>query len=247
MASIINSLRNLSSDSFWFIKILFLATPIFFILEYGALESYSFEDKLIFGSIIGIVYLGVVAILMYRNINNLSPILPSFFSIPELIIKALGISVVSVPLYIIYICIINAIATQLTFEPFVMWVIYICVTLFIAPFIFVPAVLYCVRGKISDAFNFKIIVDAAGNFSVAFLSYVIQYAFSILLFTYLFYRMFDAMVESSMVSNIIFSISFVISFLSLYSYCSDCYGDIIPQIKKKKKNKINCREDILDW
>lgn len=246
MASIINSLRNLSGDSFWFLKILFLATPIFFILEYGALENYGFEDKLIFGSIIGIVYLGVAAILMYRNINNLSPILPSLFTIPELIVKALGISIVSVPLYIAYICAIKAISTYFTFEPFVMWVIYICVTLFLAPFILVPAVLYCARGKISDSFNIKIIFDAAGNFSVAFLSYVIQYAFTILLFTYLFYRMFYEMVASSMISNIIFSISFVISFLSLYSYCSDCYGDIIPQIKKKRKNKINCREDILD-
>lgn len=238
MASIINSLRNLSSDNYWFIKILFLAVPIFCILNYGALDQYALSDQIIFGSILGIFYLGVAAILMHRNINNLSPILPSLFTIPEFVIKGIGISIVSVPLYIIYILIINTIATYVVFEPFVMAVIYICVTLFLAPFIFIPGVLYCVNGKLTDAFNFKVILASAGNFSVAFLSYIIQYVFTILLFAYLFYRMFDAMVEDTMPANIVWSITSVVTILSFYSYCSDLYPDVIAELPKHKARKL---------
>ena len=238
MASIINSLRNLSSDSFWFIKILFMAVPMFCILNYGALEQYSFNDHLIFGSILGVFYLGVAAILMHRNINNLSPILPSVFTLPEFVIRGIGISIVSVPLYVLYACIMGAIATNVVFEPFVMGVIYLCVTLFLAPFMFIPAVLYSVNGKLTDAFNFKVILASAGNFSVAFLSYLIQYAFTILLFSYLFYRMFDAMVEDTMPVSIVWSISIVVTILSFYSYCSDLYPDVIAELPKSKTRNL---------
>lgn len=239
MASIINSLRNLSSDNYWFIKILFLALPVFFILNYGAVGSFDISEQIGFCAILGIFYLGVVAILMHRNINNLSPILPSLFTIPEFVIKGIGMCIVAVPLYVVFISIISFIANNVVFEPFVMWVIYICVTLFLAPFVFIPPVLYCVNGKLSDAFNYKVILASAGNFSVAFLSYVIQYVFTILLFAYLFYRMFDAMVDDILPINIIYSITFVISILSFYSYCSDLYPDVIAELPKNKARKVS--------
>lgn len=235
MASVFNSLRNIASDNWWVVKIAILALPIFCILNNNLLEKYGYNDQIIFGLILSILYLGFVSVMMHRNINNKTPLMPGLFSIPEYIVKTIGMSIVSIPLLIIYGVVINLIKTYVVFEPFVMFVIYVCVTLFLAPFIFIPSVLYSVNGKITDAFNFKVIIGGAGNFSVAFLSYVIQYIFTIFLFAFLFYKLFTEMVNDSMLVNIVYSLTFVISILSLYSYFSDLYDEQIPPLPKKKK------------
>ena len=52
------------------------------------------------------------------------------------------------------------------------------------------------------------------------------------------------MVADPMPVDIVNSMTLVISILTLYSYCSDLYGDVIPQLKKKRRK--GQREDILD-
>lgn len=241
MASIVNALRNISSDSWWAVKITVMALPIFFFLQYNALEDIDLASYIPVFTVLGVVYLGIAGILMHRNINNKIPLMPSLFSIPELFVKSVGMSIVSLPLFILYIFCINFIYSNIILEPFIMWVIYLCVTLFLAPFIFIPAVLYSVNGKISDAFNFKIIIEGGGNFSVQFLSFIIQYLFTIFLLALLFYHLFLNMIEDTTAINVVYSLTAVISFLTVYSYCSDMYNDVIPAlpVKKKKSKKLN--------
>ncbi len=237
MASIVNALRNISSDNWWFIKILVMAAPLFYFFQNTSPSSFDFDSMLPYFAVGAVLYLGIAAVLMHRNINNKSPLLPSLFSIPEFLVKAIGLSLVSIPLYILYFFLMNLVYNNLELEMYLMIVIYTCVTLFMAPFIFIPSVLYSVNGKIWEAFNFRIILEAGGNFSVQFLSFIIQYIFTILLLTLLFFHWFKNMLDDSMLLNLTVSISLVISFLSLYSYCSDLYGDVIPELKKKKKSK----------
>lgn len=241
MASIVNALRNISSDSWWAVKITVMALPIFFFLENNVLEKVDSSVNALMFIILGVVYLGCAAILMNRNINNKAPLLPSLFSIPELFMKSVGMSVVSLPLFLLYIFCINYIYTHIILEPFIMAVIYLCVTLFLAPFIFIPAVLYSVNGKISEAFNMKIIVEGGGNFSVQFLSLILQYFFTIFLLALLFYKLFVNMIEDTTAINVVYSYTAIISFLTVYSYCSDMYNEVIPALsdKKRKSKKVN--------
>lgn len=237
MASVWNALRNISSDSWWAVKILVLAIPVYFIVDGTFLSALTEEEKLIVYLILGALYLGFVGVLMHRNINNKTPLMPSLFSIPELIVKSICMSIISLPLFAIYFACINAIYTHVIFEPFIMLVIYICVTLFFSPFLFIPAVLYAVNGKISDAFNFKCIFEGGGNFSVQILSFAIQYAFTIFFASFLFYQLFLNMVSDSTALNIIVSIASVLSFLTFYSFCSDMYNEQIPPLPEKKVKK----------
>ncbi len=237
MASIINALRNISSDSWWFVKIAVMAIPVFYFFENTSPASFDFYSMLPFFVLFAILYLGVAAILMHRNINNKSPLLPSLFSIPEFVVKAIGLSTVSLPLFVLYFYLMSIVYNNIELETFLMVIIYSCVTLFMAPFIFIPSVLYSVNGKISDAFNFKIILEAGGNFVVQFVSFIIQYIFTLFLLTLLFFHWFKNMLDDSMLLNLTVSLSIVISFLTLYSYLSDLYVEVIPELPKRKKVK----------
>lgn len=237
MASVWNALRNISSDSWWAVKLLVLSTPVYFIVDGTYLSALTEDEKLVVYIVLGAFYLGFAGVLMHRNINNKTPLMPSLFGIPELIAKSICMSLVSMPLFILYYACINAINTHVVFEPFIMWVIYICVTLFFSPFLFIPAVLYSVNGKISDAFNFKCLIEGGGNFSVQILSFAIQYFFTIFFVSYLFYQLFINMVNDTTALNIIISIAGVLSFLTFYSFCSDMYNEQIPPLPEKKKKK----------
>ena len=237
MASVWNAVRNISSDSWWAVKILFLATPIYFIVDGTYLSIFSEEEKLAIYVLLAAIYLGVASVTMHRNINNKTPLMPSLFSIPELIVKTIGMSIVSLPLLLLYAYGIYCLNYYLTFEPFVMWVIYICVTLFLSPFLFIPPVLYSVRGRIWDAFNLRIVFEGGGNFSVQFLSFLLQYTFTIFFVAFLFYQLFLNMVKDDTALKIVISITSVFSFITFYSYCSDMYNEQIPPLPERKPNK----------
>ncbi len=234
MASLINSLRNISSDSWWAPKLAFLTFFVYIAVnnkeQTGQVKS-AFPLMLV---LLIIVFLGCASVMMHRNINNKSPILPSLFSVLEVILKAIGCTFSIIPGAAIYYFCISWVQKTLLFEPFVMYVIYICISLFFAPFIFIPAVLYSVDGKLKDAFRLDIIFAGSGNFVVQFLSYIIQYFFILFLFTFLLYLLFTSMMGESVFIPIIYSIFIVVSFFSFFSFCADLYEDVIPPIKSKR-------------
>ncbi|MCD7779581.1 MAG: hypothetical protein LUH05_02785, partial [Candidatus Gastranaerophilales bacterium] len=150
MASLVDSIRSMTGDSWWIVKIAFFSAVLFFILY----ESYYYPPDntpmMAFYSIIGMLFLGCASITVNRNINNKSPLFPSLFSIPEIIIKSICSTIAILPgLLLYYLCMVF-VQTSFEFEPFVMAVIYICITAVFSPFIFVPVVLYSVRSKLSD-------------------------------------------------------------------------------------------------
>ncbi|MBE7704393.1 MAG: hypothetical protein E7Z90_01125 [Cyanobacteria bacterium SIG29] len=233
MASIINAIRNISSDKWWALKLPILAAPIFMVLDNNIIDQLDSSSNVLMLVLLSLVYFGCAGFLMHQNINNKSPFLPSLFHLPSFFKYSIVTSLISLPLIMIYLYIMNYIIENVILEPFIMWVIYICVTLFLSPFVFIPAVLYSARGKFSDIFKFNIIIEAGGNFSVQFLSFILQYFFTLFLLTVLFYYLFINMLENDTVLNIVYSLSFVISFLTLYSYCSDMYDEVIPVVVKE--------------
>lgn len=237
MANIVNAIRNLSSDSWWFIKVLVLAAPIFYFFENTSPATFDFNSFLPYFVVFSILYLGFASVMMHRNIQNKAPLMPSLFSLPEFIVKSIGISIVSLPMYILYFMAMSFVYNTVELETYLMVIIYVAVTLLFAPFIYIPSVLYSVNGKLTEAFNFKIIFECGGNFCVQFLAFLLQYVFTIFLVTLLFFHWFKNMLEDPLLLNITVSLSIVISFLTLYSYCADMYGDVIAQLPEKKKKK----------
>ena len=236
MASLINSIRNITSDPWWFVKIAVLSSIVFFVLDQGYYQRNN-PNYVVAYILLAVFGMGCAAILMHRNINNLSPILPSLFSIPELIMKSICSSIVVVPGAVLFGVVVNLIYSNFEFEPFVAFVVYLCVTLFFVPFIFVPVVLYTVNGKLSDAFRFNLIYEASGNYTVQFASYLIQYAFIMGFTTYLVYFIIYEMLGDHVGLLILKAVVIVISFLSVFSFSSDLYQDVIPEIKVNTKEK----------
>ena len=236
MASLINSIRNITSDSWWLVKIAVFSAIVFFVLDQGYYQRNN-PNYIVAYIMLAVLGMGCASIMMHRNINNLSPILPSLFNIPEWILKSICSSIVVVPGVVLFGVSVNAIYSNFEFEPFVAFVVYLCVTLFFVPFIFVPVVLYSVNGKLADAFRFNLIYEASGNYTVQFAGYLIQYALIMGFSVYLVYFTISEMLGDHVGLLILKAVVIVISFFSVFSFSSDLYQDVIPEIPVKVKKK----------
>ena len=236
MASVINAARNLLSDKWWVVKLFVLTVPVFYILqdEYVAQTIFKENIHILIG--LFMLYLGCSSVIMNRNINNKSPLMPGIFTIPEVIIKAIGSSIVAFPGIAILIIACYFIHSYVVLEePFAMFILYICVISFLVPFIIVPTVLYSVNGSIADGLKLNKVFEASGNFIVAFLAFVIQYFFIVILLSYLIYRLlFEMLGDGNIGISILYSFVIVLSFLLIFSYSSDLYEDVIPAVKSRR-------------
>ncbi len=233
MASVWNAARNVLSDNWWAVKVVFMAAPIFFLIDGSSLNTLPADAQIFLLSILSFCAFGVIAILMHRNINNLEPILPSLFSLRELLFKSFGMLFVSFPSLLLYYFCFNALSENLSLPILPMSIIFFILTLFFLPFIVIPCVLYSVNGKILEAYYFRSVVDGGGNFIVQMLSFIIQYFFTIFILFYLFYALFTNLTTDTTAVNILYSITIVFSVLVFFSYCSDMYGETIPSLPKK--------------
>ena len=238
MASLINSLRSIASDPWWVVKISFFACILFFVMDNDLNYPNGNPALIPFYIVIFLAMLGCASVAMHRNINNKTPLFPSVFNIFEIISKSVCSTIAILPGILIYSVVISFIQNKIVLEPFVMAVIYICVTLFFVPFIFIPVVLYSVNANLFDSFNFKNIYEGSGNFTVQFLSYILQFIFIIGASTYVIYTLLLEMLGDNVSLLILKCIVIVISFFSVFIFCSDLYEDVIPELKKKQKKKL---------
>ncbi len=236
MASFINSIRNITSDPWWLVKVVVYSAIVFYVLDQGYYQRNN-PNYAIAYIILAVIGMGCASFLMHKNINNERPILPSLFSIFELIGKSIGASLVALPGALLFLLVVNYLYDNFEFEPFVAFVVYLCVTLFFVPFIFVPTVLYSVNGSFTDAFKISNIYEASGNFTVQFAGYLLQYAFIMGFATYLIYTTILEMLGDHVGLLILKSFVIVLSFLSVFSFSSDLYQDVIPELKEKTKKR----------
>ena len=227
MTTIFTSMKNITGDVWWLPKLIVLSIPIYLVLT-SKLQK---ENMLAIVLFVSIFYLGCASFMMYRILNNEETVLPSLFDIPEFLIRALCMSLISIPMYLLCLYCIDLIQKNVVFELPVMAVIYICAVMFFTPFIFIPAVLYCVRGNLKDALNLRILFTGGGNFALQIMSFVLQYIFTLGLLIFLIYKLLTSMLNDILALNIFYSISIVFSFLTLYSYCADMYDEVIPPLK----------------
>ena len=238
MASLINSLRSIASDPWWVVKISFFVCILFFVMDNDLNYPNGNPALTPVYMVLFVIMLGCASIAMHRNINNKTPLFPSVFNIFEIISKSICATIAILPGMLIYSVVISFIQKNIMLEPFVMTVIYICVTLFFVPFIFIPVVLYSVNDSLIDAFNLKNIYEGSGNFTVQFLSYTLQFVFIMGVSTYVIYTLLLEMLGDNLSLLILKCIVIVISFFSVFIFCSDLYEDVIPELKKKQKKKL---------
>ncbi len=237
MASLINSIRNITSDPWWFVKIGIFSGVLFYILDQGYHIPQVMSDQNIMSMVISLffVFTGIAAVSMYRNINNLSPFFPGLTSIFEILIKGIFVTIAMFPGLLISYFLYNYLIT-IEFENLtVTIIIYVIAASIMSPFIFIPAVLACVRGNLLDALKLDIVFKGAGNYIVQFLSYLIQYAIIVGAVTLVLYYFLVEMLGDHWSLLFLKSIVIVITFFSIFSYSSDLYGDAIPQINFEEK------------
>lgn len=236
MASLVNAVRNIMSDTWWIVKLIVLSAPVYFILNNNEFAADLMGANIPVLLAILLLYFGCGAVLMNRNINNKSPVLPGIMTIPEVILRGIGAVISALPgLAVLYgICLF--ISTNVVLEePFAVFILYTCVIAFFTPFILVPVVLFSVNSKITDAFRFDKVFSASGNFVVAVLSFIIQYFFYVFIIAFVLYKLLLEMLGEGNPFLLMFTaFVIVVSFLLVFSYSSDLYGDVIPAIKSKR-------------
>ena len=241
MASLVNSVRNIATDKLWFIKIIFLALPLYFYFSDKEKLLLLFQNETIFFTILGFFYLGISSVMANRNIQNKSPLLPSFFDVFEVLKQSIGSCISAFSGIILLIITLYFVQLYVSFEdPFVKYVVVICISLILFPFICIPVILYSARCKISDGIKVFKIYNSSGNFIVEFLSYLIQFLLIIVVFTYVIYKTIDVFLNANAVAIAsLYAFMSVLSFLSVFSWASDLYGDVIPEVEqKRKKSKL---------
>ena len=235
MSSIINAYRNIISDNSWFVKAVIMTIPVFMLLNFAlGKEGGINETNIAMAIIAGCLYLGVGTYIMNRNINNNSPILPNLLGIPELLFHTFFSIIIVAPATALCLYALKMVYTYLSFEMYIMILLYLIVVVIFTPFIFIPLCLYAVEGKIMNVFNFKPLIEGGGNFIVAIFAFLIQYVFTILLVWFLFYTILSAMMKDNLLINALNSFFIILTFLTFFSYVSDQYGETIPDPRKQQ-------------
>ena len=238
MAGVISAFRNITSDRLWIIKVAVFSIPLFMYFHDKKAVLSVFVHDYIFFVALGLFYLGISSVLINRNINNKMPILPFIFDIYEIIIKTIGSVLAALPSLIIVCYILYFVENVVHLDNAnVENIIKICTAVLMFPFICMPVVVFSVRGNILDVFkSFKIFFDC-GRFIEHFLGYIIYSIIAIGLAAYLIYTGLEQYVGVEKIYvQILYSFLITLYVLMVFSWASDLYGDVIPEIEEKRKS-----------
>ena len=123
MASFINSIRNLTSDPWWLIKVTAYSAVVFYVLDQG----YYFRNDQSYAAVyvlLAVLGLGCASFLIHQNINNKRPVLPGLFNVFGVVFKSIGSSLVALPGILLFLLSVNYLYSNFEFEPFVAFVVY---------------------------------------------------------------------------------------------------------------------------
>ena len=246
MANVINSVRNIASDTWWVPKLLVLNYLMFLIvLNFDYLLNHQ-SSLIALVSLTLVLFTGSAAIMINRNINNETPLLPNIMDFPQIILKSFLSIILMLPASLIAYFTLNYMILNPFFEGNLQTILVCIVALLFTPFIFIPIVLYGVKGRFFDGYRIDLIIQGGGDFIVKMLSYALQYFFVIYLFSFLVYLGIKAMMgEESTAVYLFISFVLTLSFFSFFSYISDLYEESIPVIKSNKNKKTKKKKHEL--
>ena len=119
MASVLNAVRNILSDSLWIIKIVVFSIPLFFIINYGSTGDVFGGGRVVPCLVLASIYIGISSFIINRNVNNTVPVLPSLPEVLDIIKRALVVLFIAIPLYTALFFILNYIYQFLHFQQIV--------------------------------------------------------------------------------------------------------------------------------
>lgn len=240
MAGIITAFRNITSDSLWFIKIAFFSIPLYLFFTNKKLILSFFMHEYIFYVVLSAFYIGIASILINRNINNKSPILPFLLDIFEYITKTIGAVISAIPSLVIICLLLHFIDITFDFkEVYILNIIKASVGILMFPFVCIPIVIYSVNGKIMDVIKSARIFFDSGSFIEHFIWFLIQSVFVVGIVSFLLYMGLKQYVGTDNIYvYILYSFLITLYVLIVFSWASDLYGDVIPEVKSKTKKDI---------
>lgn len=249
MASIIDSIRNITEDSWWFPKVLVISAVAFMVYYSSVTNIYDEQTLKVLVIVLICALFGIGSFHINAVINNTFPVLPGLLQIFTVLRNGIITPLLCLPGfiigYLIYNFILNSFPEQDTSFYFIVGTVVFLMTI---SFSMLPVILFSVRYNLIDAFNFNIILKSAGNYIVETLSFIIQYVFTILLMWSLLYFIIKNMYGFNDVSYaVLFSFFPVISILIFFSYSANMYGSGILDFdaikdsgrKKVKKSRRN--------
>ncbi|MBQ4123061.1 hypothetical protein IJD44_04990 [bacterium] len=234
MAGVINAFKNIASDRFWIFKIAIFSIPLYLYFSYKKLVLTFFLHDYLFYLVLGIFYLGISSVIINRNINNKSPILPFIPDAFEVLIKTIGSLLAAIPSLFVICYLFFFIDNFLSVDDAnVLSVIKIATVVLLFPFACMPIVVYSVRGNLLDVFKSAKIYFDCGSFVEQFIFFIVQSIFTmgvLFVLVYAFIKQYLGM--SPIFINVFYSFYITLYVLMVFSWASDLYGEVIPELKE---------------
>lgn len=237
MSGVINAFRNITSDPLWIIKIAVYSIPLYLYFAYKKAVLSLFIHDYIFYVALSVFYIGISSILMNRNIHNKRPILPFFLDLFEFIVKTIGSVLASLPILMIICYLIYFIDNTLVLrDASVLNIVKISAVVLLFPFVCMPVVIFSANGKLIDVIkSFHVFFDC-GSFIENFLLFLIQSIFTMGITVILIYFAIKQYIGlDSVYAYAFYSFSVSLYILMFFSWASDLYGDVIPEITYNRK------------
>ncbi len=240
MASTMNAFKNITGDTWWILKLGAFTGALFFLRNQSHIWNPVLNEQTVqmFEIVLFVILFGCAVVSMNRDINNKVPFIPWLPDILEIIIKTILALIVIAPGSVLTYMLYVYISKTFTFEePIVAFTVYFISAVVMSSFIFIPLVLYSARGNIIDAFNISTILKSAGNFIVQVLTFILVYGLAMGAITASFYFLLLEMLGDHPSLLVLQCLVIVLTFYTFFSFCSDMYQDVIPEIKTETRGK----------
>lgn len=227
MASLLDSIRNVTGDSYPYLKIGIVTLIIFYLPELYKMSQFDLFTKQIFIGVLFVLILGFLARMAYNTLNENEILMPSFLNPFILLWDGLKAVIALAPiLAIIYFLIIKTYA-YIKFDSVVSDIILFLIIMVFVAFFSLSLILYSRRLKIFDAYKIMDLINYSGDF--------IAFSFTLLFYTGLFVgivcvpigAVINMLFNNAVVLN--FYITFVVVFLliCIIQYYAQIYTEFL--------------------
>lgn len=211
MASIIDSFREVFTDRLSFLKLIVLAIPVYYSYQMYLQSRQDFTGFYWLAGITLFFLFGVLIEVTYNQINENNAVLPSLNPL-ILAFSAIKGILAMLPSVLISCLLANYICSLVPTIPWVDNILKTIIWLIAAAVIVTSFLMFCTNKKIPDVYNFKFLVQKAGDLIFIIIFFVIRFVILniftsvfvgyILLVLFGIGPIFDFFVSFALVSNI---------------------------------------------
>lgn len=166
MASLVDSIKNVVGDSHPYFKISFLSFIIFLIIRLNSYEFITSGIRIFLILLLSVYVIGYLVQTIFNTLNEKNVILPNFLSVHTIIWAGIKSVIALLPVGVFGYALVMYVKTLLIFEPYINNIILTLISVFVIGLLALFTLIFGKSMKVSDAYNFKKILEHSGDFIV---------------------------------------------------------------------------------